>query len=260
MLNRLSGHWRLLLGGLVLTLALGATGYIAGREWGPSWASADDPAGLTDKGAGPSITEVAPPGPSVTPKPGETPDTTKPFWYVPFGNQDRMAPKQTDPVNGIRFGVKDGPLPLCTKTTIPKDWHAAVAGTSFDLKIGSLPAGATLRGTPRVGQCADDGRIMWIIADFNVAPATGVNDGGGALTISRWEAVRWYSQEFSASLVSAAQVHGRPAVFVEVPITAKIIGQAAVVVVDDEIQGSTMLLGSDVSLAVIKNVAEALYR
>jgi hypothetical protein len=53
-------------------------------------------------------------------------------------------------------------------------------------------------------------------------------------------------------------VAGRAAVFVESSLPT--IGQTAVIVVDEETGGSTMLLGNAVSLPVLQEIAEALYK
>jgi hypothetical protein len=256
MLRHLKDRQRLWALTVLAAAVLGGAGYAAGRQLGSPPASADDP-GVVNS-AGPSATEFLPPGPDVTPEPGATPDPTKPCWYIPYGNQERLAPKFHGTLNGITFGVKEGPLPPCTGKLVTRpDWREAVRNTPFNLRIDRLAGSAELWGTPRVGQCSGDGRILFIIAELNMAAGPGVNSGGGAFQIFRGEG-RWQQQEFSERLFSTGEIGGRPAVFVESPLP--LIGQAAVVVVDEETGGSTMLLGSDVSLSVLKSLAEELYR
>lgn len=45
--------------------------------------------------------EPVPPGPNTTPEPGATPDVTRPFWYVPYYNQERDSPKFEGTIAGI---------------------------------------------------------------------------------------------------------------------------------------------------------------
>lgn len=96
---------------------------------------------------------------------------------------------------------------------------------------------------------------MWVIARLEVAGGPGVNGGLGVVQVSRWEAVRWARQEFPADKVTSGAIAGRPAVFADVGRS----GIAAVIVVDEETGGSTMVVSSNVSLEYLKTIAEALY-
>lgn len=158
-------------------------------------------------------------------------------------------------VNGIQLGVPDGPLPACERTTIDPEWEAATANTPFDLQVTRWPERVSVFGLPQVGRCADDGRVMWVIARLEVAGGPGVNGGLGVVQVSRWEAVRWARQEFPADKVTSDAIAGRPAVFADVGRS----GIAAVIVVDEETSGSTMVVSSNVSLEYLKTIAEALY-
>ncbi len=241
----------------IAVLALGAGGFVAGRHLASAPAEAGNPASPLDLGTI-SGSDATPPGPDVTPVPGSTPDTTKPFWFIPYANAERDAPKFHGTLNGIEFGAQSGALPACAKPATPDDWKKAVAGTFYDLKLDSLPDGVEPREFARVGKCADDGRPIWIIAEVHLEGITGVNNGGGSIQISRWEAVRWYPQEFPPERFSTGTIAGRPAVFADSFLP--VIGVAAVVVSDAENGGSTMLLGNAVSVDVLKQVAEALYK
>ncbi len=187
-----------------------------------------------------------------------TPDKTVSDWYVPYFNQEKVAPRFHGEINGIQLGVQSGPTPACARPEIEPDWLKAITGTPFALNLVALPEGVALWGLPEVGRCADDGRVMWIIARFSVAPGPGINGTSGLVQVSRWEGVRWYSQEFLAEKVAAGSIASRPAAFADVGLSG--FGQAGVFVQDREIDGSTMLLSTNVSLGYLKIIAEALYR
>lgn len=197
-----------------------------------------------------------PPGPDVTPVPGSTPDTTQPFWEIPYLNQDRLSPKLHGTINGIEVGRASGPTPSCAGVTVNPDFKIT-AGTPFQLQLGSLPQGVTLSGPPRIAQCPD-GRVIWLTFDLTVAPGVaGANTGGGGITVWRWADVRWVPQEAPAERWAPAMIAGRPAALLQ-PLLEH-TGQSAVIVSDSEINGSTTLLGVEVSLGLVEQVAEALY-
>jgi hypothetical protein len=151
-------------------------------------------------------------------------------------------------INGIRLGASSGPLPECEESATPADWEMALYGTFYDVRAVTLPA--RLAGAARVGVCADDGRVIWVIGQYEVG-------SNGSVQISRWENVRWYPQEFVEDSVSAGTIAARPAVFADAGPSGA--GQTAVFVVDEENGGSTALLSSDVPLHSLKAIAEALY-
>lgn len=171
-------------------------------------------------------------------------------WEVPYLEYDRQAPKFHGEINGLQLGVRSGPLPSCANPLADPDWKLAATGTPFDLHLEALPAGVSVWGEPRIGRCADDGRILWIETLFEVR-------GGGLVQVSRGTGVRWYGQEFVAERVTTGTIASRPAVFADVGPSR--IGQTAVVVVDEEIAGSTMIISSNVNLADLKTIARAMY-
>ena len=252
---RLRRAWQAYLTVGLVVGVLSASGFIVGR-WVLGLDSAEaDPSVPADKaGSGP---REVPPGPNETPVPGSTPDTTRPFWYVPYENQDRLTPKFHGTINGIEVGRASGPAPSCAGVSIKPDFDV-VRGTAFQIQVSALPKGVSLSGPPRIAQCPD-GRLIWLTFDLNVASGTaGANAGGGSITVWRWADVRWISQEAPAERWSAGVVAGRPAALLRPPLEN--IGQSAVVIADDQTRGSTTLLGGSVSLELLRQVAEALYR
>ena len=104
--ERLRPHGRLWLIALAASVVgiLGTAGFIVGR-WAASNSASADPLVPADQGG--SLNQ-APPGPNETPIPGSTPDRTRPYWYVPYENQDRLAPKFHGTINGIEVGRASG--------------------------------------------------------------------------------------------------------------------------------------------------------
>lgn len=246
---------------LIAAFALAAitiAGFAVGRGLTGSTAEADDPASTLNEGGSDGGPAAPARDPGSTPIPGATPDRSQPEWYVPYLNQEQAAPKFRGELNGIELGATAGPLPQCGRTQIEPGWEDAISGTPFDLHLDRLPPRLSLFGTPSVGRCGDDGRVIWVIARLEVAPGPEVNGPAGVVQISRWETVRWYSQRFLADRVTAGEVAGRPAVFADLGLSG--FGQTAVFVIDDEIGGSTMLLSTDVSLDYLKMLAEEMHR
>lgn len=252
---RLRRPWQAYLTVGLVVGVLSASGFIVGR-WVVGLDSAEaDPSVPADKaGSGP---REVPPGPNETPVPGSTPDTTRPFWYVPYENQDRLTPKFHGTINGIEVGRASGPAPSCAGVSIKPDFDV-VRGSAFQIQVSALPKGVALAGPPQIAQCPD-GRIIWMTFELNVVPGTpGANEGGGGITVWRWADVRWIPQEAPAERWKPSSIAGRPAVVLR-PVLDN-VGQSAIVVADDATGGSTTLLGVSVSPGLIQQVAEALYR
>jgi hypothetical protein len=220
--------------GVVCLIALLVAGFILGRNLRDSDVQADDP--LT---ADQPTVEL-------------TPD-----WFAPTLEAELVAERFQGKINGITLGVEDGPVPQCSVTDIQSD-PSLLAGTPFDLGLSRLPAGVTLQTSPRIGVCADDGRVMWVIAQLEISPRPGVNGDAGQVQVSRWEQVQWYRQQFLADRVEAGTLSDRPAVLADRGASG--FGSAAVFVVDEEIDGSTMLISTNVDLGLLVEIAEEVYR
>lgn len=241
---------------VVLLIAAASSGVVLGRSLKGTGVRAGLP-GSDVSQLEPHATGT-PPSPDSTPVSGATPDRSQPDWYIPYLNQERSQPRFQGQIEGIELGATSGPLPDCVNPRPEPDWLGATQGTAFDLHLANLPSRVKLKGLPEVGRCSDDGRVMWTVAQFEVAPGDGVNGVTGVVQISRWEVVRWYRQQFLADRITSSKVGGRAAVFADVGTST--IGQRAVFVVDPEIRGSTMIISSNVDLAYLKTIAEALYR
>lgn len=244
--------------GLALIAALVGAGFVSGRTAGPL-ASFAGGADQNPVDLGTPSGPVLPPTADETPVPGATPDTTKPFWFIPYENQDRLAPRLHTTINGIEIGVTaDGPGWGCTKLAPYIGWKQETAGTPFEVNLAALPAGVKLVGEPRFGKCAD-GRLLWLDLTLEASPAlTGVNAGGGEIFVSRASSIRWWTQQAPAARWSAGEVAGRPAAILA-PILPN-LGQAGVFVLDAETNGSTRIISSSASLEFVRSIAEAIYK
>jgi hypothetical protein len=232
-----------------------ATGFLVARVFFSDSATASDrvpPEGGT-------LTGILPPGPDVTPEPGSTPDRSRPYWHIPYENQERMAPKFRGELAGLLIGQE------------PPDAHdearrcpGAVIETSpnamreswFPLTLSGLPDGVQVKATT-VATC-DDGRPLWIEVDLEIAPGTaGAGAQGGTINVWRAPGVRWWLNEGSTERWSEGEIEGRPVALLDEIVEG--IGDAAIIVVDEETGGSTRVWGSGASLALLQQVAEAMY-
>lgn len=89
------------------------------------------------------------------------PDTSKPFWYVPYLDEDRAKPRFDQTVNAVLVGptVRQADPIECTATAfaravLPAEVAAAVAGTRFAATPSYLPPLATLE-SDEVVACGD---------------------------------------------------------------------------------------------------------
>jgi hypothetical protein len=221
-----------MLGAAILLLV---SGFVAGRILVDSSAQADDPltqdAGVEGK---------------------RTPD-----WFAPLLEEEQAAQRFRGTINGLELGASDGPLPDCAAADIRSD-TSLLRGTDFDLGLDALPAGVRLQAAPRIGVCRDDGRVIWIIVQLEVLAGPAVNGEVGLIQVSRWENVRWYRQTFLADRVTPRTIAGRPAVFAGRGDSG--FGEAAVIVLDEEIHGSTMLISTNVELDYMASLADEIYR
>ena len=223
-----------LLGEVTILALLLAAGFAIGRNLTDAPVQADDP--LTADSAASERT---------------------PEWYAPDLEAELAADRFQGEINGITLGVDEGPLPVCNRTELQTDTSLLV-GTPFDLGLDRLPQGIVLQASPRIGVCAADGRVIWVIAQLAISPRPGVNGDSGVVQVSRWEHVRWYRQRFLADGVDAGTINGRLAVLADRGASG--FGEAAVIVLDQNIDGSTMLISTNVDLDVLVELAREVYR
>jgi hypothetical protein len=238
-------------------LVLAAAGFLVGRIVTGTPASGDEaPVDVISPGA----TIAAPPGPDVSPVPGETPDMTKPWWYVPYVNADAMAEKFTGEIGGLRF-TAEARGPSCDRGAwySGKDALARAAASGFTPNLDNLPSGVTVH-EPGVSyfEC-EAGEIIGpyrLELDLIVQPGVeGADKLGSTVSVVRLAGWKEWPNVESADRWQAGEVAGRPAALLR-PIIG-LIGYAATFVNDSD--GSTRVMGPT-SLELNVRIAEGLYR
>jgi hypothetical protein len=201
--------------------------------------------------------------PNTTPAPGETPDTAKSFWYVPYLNADA----QQAPFEGTLAGVLIAPYDDSVR---PEDAGGCPPGTASlnvvaDVSVNDRPLGVRLGaraetvhevGTPDALEC--DGKLISVMEHFSVdAGAGGSGPGGGQLTIQRQaKATRFWLPQ-AAERWSEGTVAGRRAALLR-PVIGT-IGTSAVVI-GTEGGGYTAVTGEGVTLDFLQQVAVEVVR
>ncbi len=187
--------------GLVVSLALGA--FVA------AYTLRD---GDSEAGAQPN--PEATPDLSATPLPMSTPDTTQPFWHVPYENAERQKPK----FRGMLAGIEIDPQPsdVDARAVCPSGFEATtdaldrVAEGPLAVKVESLPTGVVPLGGPEVLVCAGE---TWEVGwTFEVRAGTiGVEETGSGLSILRGRGLRRIFGAGSPGRWSEVTVGGKPA-------------------------------------------------
>lgn len=137
-------------------------------------------------GRGPAY--INPPGPDVTPIPGATPDTTQPWWYVPYENAEARKPRFQGVINGITITGDTVGIDLPCDTIEVKDL-AAVEGTTLAVAPSYLPAGAIADFASR-GQTSTfcNGVPASALARYVIVSDDSKWIRGGSITVYRYRA------------------------------------------------------------------------
>ena len=213
--------------------------------------------------------EPTPPSDDVTPAPSSTPDTTQDFWYVPYQNAERAAPKFTGTLNGFSFD----PNFVDTRTAIdvcpPYGLELARADAversandgELDIDVSSLPPGVSPIDPPEVWLC--DGRAFSV--HFNLSVAAGVSGAeasGSGLRITRLRGLRTISDPVSEPRLGVTEVAGQPAVTIAPVVEADgfFIGGCTLYAYDDANDTFTAVSASAASVEFCREVAEAVLR
>ncbi len=204
----------------------------------------------------PNPYEVEHPGPDVTPVPGSTPDVTKPWWYVPYLNEDARKPIYDQTINGITIGPNAKPSGgPCTDTSVVEVVPIDDAkGTEVGISPKYLPLRAS-RGEASATLC--DGLASSADAAYTIPPDPKSQHLGGYFHIGR------ASRDPSAAIVipaerwSAQTIAGYPAAIAR-PILPMGLGQSAIVVYDGAVV--TVVLADGLTLGELTAIAEGLFR
>lgn len=233
-----------------------AIGYAGGRALDAEriWAGDEpmEPGGSTSSGEA-----VTPPPDDVTPEPGTTPDTSEPFWDIPYRNAEEQLPDFQGDLNGITVGVREGPVPDCgpLEYLLYDEALGAVEGTYFDLDLESLAPGLVpVIETAETMLCAD-GTPEWHRIELR---------GSGEeerISITRHLGLTWWPEWASEGRWQTGMIERRPAALKD-QIIPGLLGGATVIVIDPEIAGSTRIKSTSdsVTLEVLSALAKELYK
>jgi len=242
--------------GAAIGVALGVGAYAAGSaiSGNESTPAAADVARLPN--APPTGTA---PGPDVTPLPGSTPDTSQPFWYVPYLNQSYKTPLFDGTIAGVHIASGgDYGLPCDTNVT-PVEGAAgltAVAGTPFSLTSSFRPDGIASPDRIIVGLCR--GRPVSAEATYPVTSDPATMRYGGTILVFRHAGLPVAGLSIPRDRWSAGAIAGRPAAIAR-PILPDIgLGDSAVVVLDGGVV--TIVSASGIPQAQVEKFAAGLFQ
>lgn len=222
----------------------------------------DDPTSRADE-------PPAGPDRSITPEPGATPDTTQPFWHIPYVNQDREKPTFVGELNGFTIDpAMEGrsPYEICPGQGLHpprpgEEFAAVVAEGPLQIDPAELPEGTEPHGPPSSFFCGEDvATVVWV---FRVRAGTpGVDEGGTLLEVARVRGMERVNHSAPGERWAAATIVGERAV-VSKPVIAvggKVVGSCYVAVYQPETDVMTSVLALSASEEFCISVAETMLR
>lgn len=259
------------IGGLaVVVAAVLAVSFVIGRSASGPAASASDPGPPARTAVGGGAPPESPiPLESRTPAAGETPDTSKLNWFVPFMNAEAAKPRFDQVINGIPVGpnVAVPSSPECVRGSARQADGSKAAGTAAFVEPSWLPARAELVGTSAIecGGVIVDYTVDYAIRaapDFRAKVAAGVpwKQAGPSAAVTIYRGPQpgpGFSSNIAAENWSAGTIAGRPAALGAPPIAIG-FGTSAIVIWDNGVQ--TVLAGEWLTLDELVQIAEGLYR
>lgn len=193
------------------------------------------------------------PGHEITPAPGATPDMSQPFWWVPYRNADRMAPKFTGEIAGITIDPAQQFGPSCaSREEAGTDEEAGASVLALDLSY--LPDGSVLTAR-QIAKC--EGELLYNTFDYDVEQDPQVAGQGGYFRVSRWKGPPGASFAFSAGRWEEGEISGRTAAIGH-PILPVGVGESVVLVHEDGVM--TMVHGVDMPIEELIAVTVGLYQ
>lgn len=196
-----------------------------------------------------------PPPPDVTPVPGETPDTTKTWWYVPYINADRMKPVYTQTINGMTFGPDVSRVGEKCPGAMRRVPFSQVDDPAFKLDTSLFPAG-TVVNEDIAALC--DGVAWSVEGQFTLPADPSAGFRGGSVIIVRYRGLPQATAEIPAERWTTGTIAGHPAA-IAVPILPDIgLGQSAAAVFVDGVL--TIVSAYEIPLDLVLRIAEAQFR
>lgn len=204
----------------------------------------------------PNPYDVAPPGPEVTPVPGSTPDVTKPWWYVPYENEDFQKPRYEQTINGITVGPETPePRGPCTGASSVQDIpFEKTVGSPVEVNPAHLPKGATLILIEAV-EC--DGIIAAAGLEYEFPADPSIRRFGGTVLIGRRVGDPAAAMGMAAERWVATTVAGHPAIMAGTIVPFG-FGDSAILVYADGVLTRIQALGLENE--ELLRVAEGLFR
>lgn len=211
-----------------------------------------------------------PPGAGVTPIPGSTPDTSLPFWHIPYINQDNQRPRYSGLLNG--FTIDPGwhgksAYDVCPGTGLeaarsPRETVSAPGPLQIEPSV--LPGGVSATSfTPLPDAWLCKGEPVQFGWSLSVEAGTpDVNPGGSALYISRIRGREPVIHAAPKERWSTTTVAGSPAI-VSSPIVVagdKQFGACFVAVYQEQTDVMTTVLASAANDPFCLRVAEAVLK
>ena len=209
------------------------------------------------KGPGKGPNYIDPPGREVTPIAGATPDTSQPWWYVPYQNADEVKPLFQGRVNGIVVSLDPAPEGVCGQYSNAELTAAEGTGVRIDLTYMPPKSSSSPPSGGPVVLC--DGHPIAAEARFEVAPDESQGVYGGSFAICRYQSEVAWAQAFGpADRWSAGNVDGIPAAILA-PILPDIgYGNSAIAFFSGGIM--TRVTADGLPLKQVYQIAEGLVR
>ncbi len=207
-------------------------------------------------GRGPAY--VDPPGPDVTPIPGATPDTTQPWWYVPYQNAERGKPFFRGEMNGIWITDGDDGRSVCENPERTEPQQAD--GTDLSTLPRDLPAGVVREDQPPNFQALwCGGRVVLNASMYSYPVDEEAGVRGGGLIVVRFRGDPTVSVSIPEERWYPETIAGNPAAIAR-PILPELgLGESAVVVWEEDKGIVTTVRGFNLPLATMLAAVDGLY-
>jgi hypothetical protein len=216
------------------------------------------PPGTATLATGDTPVIPTPPGPDVTPAPGATPDTSQPWWYVPWVNAERDKPLFEGTLAGIYIANgASGPAYKCEGTGTLSEDVSEADGTAVDVRLDAVPESLITEQMSLTTSLCDGmpyaAEVHYLIdADEEWAPFGGSvmlyrhhGEPIASVAIPAW---RWEEREIASLRVAVAH-----------PILDDLgLGQSAVVAYREGVV--TVILANEIPFHRLLNIGEEVLR
>lgn len=180
-----------------------------------------------------AVTLASPPGPEVTPVPGSVPDTSQPWWYVPYYNADRDLLRTDHLVGDIWIGpgvLAD--IEGCHNTIATKVNPDVITASDISTDISKIISHGFVAEDIIGITC--EGKAVAFEANFTRPSNPNTGDFGGAVKVYRYKGMPAYSTSIPDERWREGRVAGLPAAIAQ-PILQMGLGSSAIVTYDGSI-------------------------